>query len=153
MRKPQRITTGKGGRPNKNVRHSRKSNEIPETLEENLDQQETVDDSETKDSGKIIEDIREAIRLALIDSTKDLQGWLRDVGKDNPARALTIYKELTEFIVPKIQRTDGSKDKVTPIQIVYESIDNYKLRKAEDKRAKIAEEVARTNQIPKDEFL
>jgi hypothetical protein len=76
------------------------------------------------------DDIREAYRKILIKNIANIGIWIERVGYRNPARALQIFKDLSEFVLPKLQRTDSNIDSVNPVQVSFESIDSMKARYA-----------------------
>ena len=138
QKKSVRVTTGKGGRPKGNgVRHS--SGNVKTEPEAHELQEVEIEKEE--------DDIRESIREALLENTKNIKVWLEQIGMQDPLKALTLYKDLAEFIVPKMQRTDSKIDPSAPLQLHLETIDNFKKRQ-EDKETekKIKEE---SNGFPK----
>lgn len=56
---------------------------------------------------KITERIRETIHAALDETSAEVCGWLRALGKDDPKAALQVYAALAEFVLPKLSRIDG----------------------------------------------
>ena len=62
---------------------------------------------------KTTEEIREAFQALIESSLPDIQKWLQQVAKDNPEKALTIVERYSDFILPKLQRTElsGGGDK------------------------------------------
>lgn len=119
MAKPStRTNSGLGGRPTGGgVRHNTHQSDttVPEA---------TVDfiPEET-------DDIREAIRSALVKNTTNIESWLSAVGIEDPVRALTLYIQLSEFVLPKLQRTDSKIDPSSPVNLVFETIQQHKERK------------------------
>lgn len=59
------------------------------------------------------EQIRDAFQALIESSLPDIQKWLKQVAKDNPEKALTIVERYSDFILPKLQRTElsGGEDK------------------------------------------
>lgn len=49
---------------------------------------------------------RNAIAEFCESNTERMQGWLDDIAKDNPYQAISIVKDLLEYHVPKLQRTE-----------------------------------------------
>jgi len=68
-------------------------------------------------------EIREAFQLLVESKMDDLSEWLNQVAKDNPAKALELVLKLSEYILPKLNRTEltaGDEDtqgKVVVFQI------------------------------------
>jgi hypothetical protein len=57
---------------------------------------------------KINERIRETIHAALAETSPDVAGWLRTLGRDDPKGALQVYAALAEFALPKLSRTEAT---------------------------------------------
>lgn len=62
---------------------------------------------------KTTEEIRLAFQALIESSLPDIQKWLQQVAKDNPEKALSIVERYSDFILPKLQRTElsGGGDK------------------------------------------
>ena len=62
---------------------------------------------------KTTEEIRQAFQMLIESSLPDIQKWLKQVAKDNPEKALQIVEKYSDFILPKLQRTElsGGEDK------------------------------------------
>ena len=80
------------------------------------------------------DDIREAIRGALIKNIPNVGKWLEDIAADDPKGALTMFRDFAEFVLPKLMRTDSKIDPSSPINIVFENIENHKRRMEEKKQ-------------------
>ena len=116
---------GLGGRPKgSGPRHEKASSE-PVVVDSTITGVEDVVE---------IDDIRESIRKVLNKNASKLEGWLEQIGQDDPLKALTLYKDLAEFIVPKLQRSDSKVDPSSPVQIHFETIDAHKARLEEKKK-------------------
>ena len=149
--KSKRTKSGLGGCPNRPVKH------------EQPREQTVTPDSETElpdiinialANGEIADDIRETVRAALKDSAKNISKWLADVGEEQPARALALYKDMMEYLVPRMQRTDSKIDPSSPVNVIFELTDSYEERKAAE--AKLKAEIAEKQPIkiiPKDDFF
>ncbi len=59
------------------------------------------------------EQIRDSFQALIESSLPDIQKWLKQVAKDNPEKALGIVEKFSDFILPKLQRTElsGGEDK------------------------------------------
>ena len=59
------------------------------------------------------EQIRDAFQALIESSLPDIQKWWKQVAKDNPEKALGIVEKFSDFILPKLQRTElsGGEDK------------------------------------------
>ena len=59
------------------------------------------------------EQIRDAFQALIESSLPDIQKWLKQVAKENPEKALSIVERYSDFILPKLQRTElsGGEDK------------------------------------------
>jgi hypothetical protein len=81
-------------------------------------------------------DIRETIRTALVENQNHLSTALKSVAELDPKAFLTAYKDYAEFILPKLQRTDSKLDASNPIELKFESVDDYKFRKEQEEAKK-----------------
>lgn len=54
----------------------------------------------------VTRETREAFRLLIENNIPKLDGWLQKAAKKNPIAALTLLKDLAEFVIPKLQRTE-----------------------------------------------
>ena len=59
------------------------------------------------------EQIRDSFQALIESSLPDIQKWLKQVAKENPEKALGIVEKFSDFILPKLQRTElsGGEDK------------------------------------------
>lgn len=64
---------------------------------------------------KTTKDIREAFKALIEMNLDNMTDWLKRVAKDNPSRALDHMQGLSEYIIPKLQRTELVGDKDKPI--------------------------------------
>lgn len=72
---------------------------------------------------KLIEgndNIREAIQKMLEGNLPNLTLWLAKIGEDDPNKALGIFRDFSEYILPKQQRTDPKLSSQQPIIINFE---------------------------------
>ena len=103
---------GQGGRPKRDgAKHSK-----PDTEEVNPDM-EVIEEPEV-DLG---EGVNESIRQMLEDNKGNLAGWLQRVGKDDPYKALCMFRDFSEFHLAKKQRTESKKEQVIPVKVHFES--------------------------------
>jgi hypothetical protein len=56
--------------------------------------------------GKVTKDIKEAYRLLIEKNLDNMTLWLEQVAKKNPQQALYIIAEFSEYIVPKLSRSE-----------------------------------------------
>jgi hypothetical protein len=64
---------------------------------------------------KTTRDIKEAYRMLIENNLDNLTCWLEQIAEENPEKAIKIISELSEYVIPKLARTDlTSGDK--PIQ-------------------------------------
>jgi hypothetical protein len=54
----------------------------------------------------VTRDIKEAYRLLIEMNLPNLSGWLQVIADDNPEKAIRILSELSEYVIPKLARTD-----------------------------------------------
>jgi len=139
--KSVRVTTGRGGRPRgEGVRHTTSHIQVPSDIEKVVTPDDDIHRIE-----EVEDDIRESIRLAVVKNLKNIPTWIEKVGEDDPKGALTLMKDYIEFVLPKLQRTDSKLDTSNPLELRFESIEDYKIRKA-------AEEIKKPNHIPQNDF-
>lgn len=125
MRKSTRAKSGTGGRPNKDVRHTNHDTRL-------APDGHTI----TKEELEQDDDIRETIRLALVKNLPNVSTWLEKVGDDDPKGALTMFRDFTEFVLPKLQRTDSKLDSSNPVQVIFESVAGFQARKEQQSTPK-----------------
>lgn len=59
---------------------------------------------------KTTKDIRKAYQMLIEDNIPNLKEWLNRIAKKNPAQAIMILSELSEYVLPKLSRTDITSD-------------------------------------------
>ena len=125
MAKSVRVKSGLGGRPKgAGVRHSKSIGEhevIPEIKTKEIAEEEKEED-----------DIRETIRQALVANMGNLSIWLTNLGFEDPRSALTAFRDFSEFVLPKLQRTDSNINPSQPLILNMEGVDTYKQRKQQE---------------------
>lgn len=82
---------------------------------------------------KNTEEIREAYQLLIEKNLKKMSTWLNKVGKDDPARALELIHKFSDFLLPKLNRTEISKES-----------DHPELKSREERDARIRELMAKS---------
>jgi uncharacterized protein YutE (UPF0331/DUF86 family) len=55
---------------------------------------------------KTTKDIKEAYRLLIEKNLDNLTEWLKKVAEKDPEKAIRIVSDLSEYIIPKLARTD-----------------------------------------------
>lgn len=55
---------------------------------------------------KKTKEVRAAFKQLIEDNLDNMTQWLEDVAKDDPSKALTHIQGLSEYILPKLQRTE-----------------------------------------------
>lgn len=55
-------------------------------------------------------EIRNAFQLLVEDNLDNMKVWLSDVAAEDPERALEIILKMSEYIVPKLSRTEVKAD-------------------------------------------
>lgn len=55
-------------------------------------------------------EIRNAFQLLVEDNLDNMKVWLSDVASEDPERALEIILKMSEYIVPKLSRTEVKAD-------------------------------------------
>ena len=66
---------------------------------------------------KATSDIREAYRLLIEKNLVNLTKWLETIADKDPERAIKILADLSEFVIPKLSRTELAGDKENPINL------------------------------------
>lgn len=64
---------------------------------------------------KTTKDIKEAYRLLIETNIPNLTKWLEQIAADDPAKAINILSNLSEYVIPKLARqemTGGTKDEL-----------------------------------------
>lgn len=57
---------------------------------------------------KTTRDIKEAYKQLIENNLDNLTGWLKEIAKDNPERAIRILADLSEYVIPKLARTEST---------------------------------------------
>jgi soluble cytochrome b562 len=55
---------------------------------------------------KVTRDLRDAFKLLAENNIDNLEKWLKQVAQDNPEKALKLFIDLSEYIIPKLNRTE-----------------------------------------------
>jgi len=56
---------------------------------------------------KVTRDIKEAYRLLIENNLDNLTGWVKQIAKNNPEKAIYILADLSEFVIPKLSRSEA----------------------------------------------
>ncbi len=72
---------------------------------------------------KATKDIREAYKLLIENNLVNLQGWIEKIAEDNPAKAIELLNSMSEYIIPKLARTELVGDKDKPV--VWKEVKSY----------------------------
>lgn len=59
---------------------------------------------------KATKDIKEAYKMLIEDNLDNLSDWLDKIGKQDPFKAVNILIGLSEFVVPKLARTENKNE-------------------------------------------
>lgn len=54
--------------------------------------------------------VREALHVLLDNKSEFIEDWIDSVAKDDPKSALLLFKDLLEYALPKLSRTEFSGD-------------------------------------------
>ena len=57
-------------------------------------------------SNKVTQEIKEAYQKLLEDNLDNMSTWLIRVAKDNPEKAIDLMLKLSEYLIPKLARTE-----------------------------------------------
>jgi len=55
---------------------------------------------------KTTRDIKEAYRMLIEDNIPNLNKWLAKIAEKNPEKAISILADLSEYVIPKLARTE-----------------------------------------------
>lgn len=73
--------------------------------------------------------IRDAYSEFINNNTKHFEKWLKQVAEKNPAKAIELISGLSDFVLPKLARTELVGDEEQPINIDLTKIDDKTLAK------------------------
>ena len=73
------------------------------------------------DQHKVTKDIKEAYKMLLEMNLVNLTDWMQSVANKDPERAIKIMIELSEYVIPKLQRTEV-KNENEPANDPYENL-------------------------------
>jgi len=59
---------------------------------------------------KVTVETREAFKKLVEDNTDKFQGWLDEIAKTNPSKAFELLTNLSEYVLPKLSRTELTGD-------------------------------------------
>jgi len=76
---------------------------------------------------KTTREIKEAFQLLIESNIHNFENWLNSIADENPVKAMEIIIKLTEYIVPKLNRTELYNEK--DIEIVWEEVRTYESEK------------------------
>ena len=93
------------------------------------------------------DDIRNAIQEMLTGSLPFLPGWLEQIGQENPERAMALFINFAEYVLPKQQRTDNKGENASPVVV------NFELSSALNSTKSYTPPPIRTNPTPTNELL
>ncbi len=120
--------SGLGGRPKGG------SVKKDDGYDKNIASEKPIVKKDADDSTK--ENIRDAIQEMLTQNLANLPHWLSEIGENDPKKALDIFKEFAEYVVPKQQRTDNKNEGVSGINIVFAP--SSQIRKEPEPKKKIS---------------
>jgi hypothetical protein len=68
-------------------------------------------------ANKITGSVRAAFEELLRGNLPQVQQWLNDAAKDDPAKAVDLILKMAEFCLPKLQRTEHTGEDGAPIPV------------------------------------
>lgn len=68
-------------------------------------------------------EIRDAFKALVENNLENMTQWLEKVAEQNPSKALDHINGLSEYILPKLQRTELTGDKDKPI--IWQEMKSY----------------------------
>ena len=69
-------------------------------------------------------DIRKAYKEFIEDNVDKFQEWIEQVAEKNPAKALELVSGLSDFVLPKLARTEVVGDEEQPLNIDLTKLDD-----------------------------
>ena len=72
---------------------------------------------------KTTRDVREAIALLAESTVGQVEGWLKAVAAEDPAKALDLWLKLVEYHVPKLARTEMTGANGGPVITSYPKLE------------------------------
>lgn len=80
---------------------------------------------------KVTRDIKEAYRMLIENNLDNLTTWLEIIAAKDPEKAIRIIADLSEYVVPKLARSEfvGGKDDDEPIRVVFKGPDGDRNKK------------------------
>ncbi len=69
-------------------------------------------------------DIRKAYKEFIEDNVDKFQEWIEQVAEKNPAKALELVSGLSDFVLPKLARTEVVGDEEQPLSIDLTKLDD-----------------------------
>ena len=66
---------------------------------------------------KVTQDIREAYKMLIESNLGNLSEWLKKIAVKDPEKAIRILADLSEYVIPKLARTEHVGDKENPLNI------------------------------------
>ena len=80
---------------------------------------------------KTTKDIKEAYRKLIENNLGNLTKWLNKIAEKDPEKAIKIISELSEYVIPKLARSEfvGGKDDDEPIRVVFKGPDGDRNKK------------------------
>jgi len=73
--------------------------------------------------------IRDAYSEFINNNTKHFEKWLKQVAEKNPAKAIELISGLSDFVLPKLARTELVGDEEAPVSIDLTQLDDKTLAK------------------------
>jgi len=73
--------------------------------------------------------IRDAYSEFINNNTKHFEKWLKQVAEKNPAKAIELISGLSDFVLPKLARTELVGDEEQPINVDLTKLDDKTLAK------------------------
>ena len=83
---------------------------------------------------KVTKDVRDAYKEFVEDNVGSFQAWIEEVAKTNPAKALELVANLSEYFLPKLSR---SEVKQQVIEIEKTDLSKYKTEDLKDALSKL----------------
>lgn len=77
---------------------------------------------------KTTAEIREAYQSFVENNIPNFEEWLNRVAKTNPAKAIELVTGLSEYFLPKLQRSEIVGDKENPLELDLAKLDEQTIK-------------------------
>ena len=80
-------------------------------------------------TNKSTEKIKEAYTMLVEHNLDNITDWISEIAKDNPEKALDLLIKLTEYVIPKLARSEVNAEIQTKLSPIAEEIKKLREKK------------------------